>query len=88
MPYAAESLAATAAREARKIWPFLGGLGLVGYAVSSVTAGITEEVRAPAARASGGSVFVRAALPLPAGRLRAAWRSRAGGMLCAGVRLA
>ena len=53
MPYAAESIVVTAAREAKKIWPFLTGMAVVGAAVVKVTAAATPEVR-------------RA--PLPAGR--------------------
>lgn len=45
MPYAAESIVVTAAREAKKIWPFMAGMGLVGAAVVKVTASATPEVR-------------------------------------------
>jgi hypothetical protein len=47
MPYAAESVVLTAAREAKKIWPALVGLGTVGFAVVQVTASATPEARAP-----------------------------------------
>jgi hypothetical protein len=46
MPYAAESVLFTAAREAKKIWPALAGFGVVGFAVVKVTAGATPEARA------------------------------------------
>jgi hypothetical protein len=46
MPYAAESVLFTAAREAKKIWPALAGFGAVGFAVVKVTAGATPEARA------------------------------------------
>jgi predicted lysophospholipase L1 biosynthesis ABC-type transport system permease subunit len=46
MPYAAESVLLTAAREAKKIWPALVGLGTVGFAVVKVTAAATPEARA------------------------------------------
>ena len=42
MPYASESVVITAAREAKKIWPFLAGLGCVGAAVVAATSSITE----------------------------------------------
>ena len=50
MPYAAESVLVTAAREAKKIWPALAGFGAVGFAVVKVTAAATPEAR-PHARA-------------------------------------
>ena len=37
MPYAAEPVLATVTREARKMWPFLVGLGTVGYGVVFAT---------------------------------------------------
>jgi len=43
MPYQAESVVAFAAREAKKMWPFLAGFGVVGYGVTVATLGITEE---------------------------------------------
>jgi hypothetical protein len=46
MPYAAESIVVTAAREAKKIWPFMAGIAVVGAAVVKVTASATPEVRA------------------------------------------
>ena len=45
MPYAAESVLVTAAREAKKIWPALAGFGAVGFAVVKVTAAATPEAR-------------------------------------------
>ena len=50
MPYAAESIVVTAAREAKKIWPFLTGMAVVGAAVVKVTAAATPEVRRPSSR--------------------------------------
>ena len=50
MPYAAESIVVTAAREAKKIWPFLTGMAVVGAAVVKVTAAATPEVRRPCSR--------------------------------------
>ena len=46
MPYAAESILVTAAREAKKIWPFMAGMAVVGTAVVKLTASATPEVRA------------------------------------------
>jgi len=54
MPYAAESIVVTAAREAKKIWPFLTGMGVVGFAVVKVTAAATPEVRRPSSRLPAG----------------------------------
>ena len=54
MPYAAESIVVTAAREAKKIWPFLTGMGIVGFAVVKVTAAATPEVRRPSSRLPAG----------------------------------
>ena len=45
MPYAAESIFVTAAREAKKVWPMLAGMSVVGFAVVKVTAAATPEVR-------------------------------------------
>jgi hypothetical protein len=50
MPYAAESVLVTAAREAKKIWPALAGLGTVGFAVVKLTSSATPEARACAPR--------------------------------------
>ena len=44
MPYAAESIVVTAAREAKKIWPFMAGLSVVGFGVVKLTASATPEV--------------------------------------------
>jgi hypothetical protein len=53
MPYAAESIVVTAAREAKKIWPFLTGMAVVGFGVVKVTAAATPEVRHPSCRLQG-----------------------------------
>jgi len=37
MPFAAESVMSTVVRESRKMWPFLTGLGIVGYGVVFAT---------------------------------------------------
>ena len=43
MPYQSENMAIFAAREAKKMWPFLAGFGVVYYGVVRATMGITEE---------------------------------------------
>ena len=43
MPYATESFLRTAAREGKKMWPFLSGFAFVGSAVVYATTTITEE---------------------------------------------
>ena len=43
MPYRSESMIVFAAREAKKMWPFIAGFGVVGYGVTVATLGITEE---------------------------------------------
>jgi len=43
MPYQSESVLVFAAREAKKMWPFIAGFGVVGYGVTMATLGITEE---------------------------------------------
>ena len=43
MPYQSESVFIFAAREAKKMWPFIAGFGVVGYGVTMATLGITEE---------------------------------------------
>lgn len=39
MPYAAESIATTAVREAKKIWPLLAGLSFMGVVSYKATSG-------------------------------------------------
>ena len=43
MPFQSESVLVFAAREAKKMWPFIAGFGVVGYGVTMATLGITEE---------------------------------------------
>ena len=43
MPYASESFLRTAAREGKKMWPFLAGFAFVGTAVTYSTLTITSE---------------------------------------------
>ena len=43
MPYASESFLRTAAREGKKMWPFLAGFAFVGTAVTYATSTITSE---------------------------------------------
>jgi len=50
MPYAAESILVTIAREAKKVWPMWCGMAVVGAAVVKVTAAATPEVRARGSR--------------------------------------
>lgn len=45
MPYAAESMATTALREAKKIWPVLAGFSCMGYFAYSATSGAAAAVR-------------------------------------------
>ena len=42
MPYRSESMIVFAAREAKKMWPFLAGFAVVGFGVTQATLGITE----------------------------------------------
>ena len=42
MPYQSESMIVFAAREAKKMWPFLAGFAVVGFGVTQATLGITE----------------------------------------------
>lgn len=44
MPYATESIATTAFREAKKIWPLLAGLSVMGYASYKATSGAAAAV--------------------------------------------
>ena len=43
MPYASESFLRNAAREGKKMWPFLAGFAFVGAAVTYSTTTITSE---------------------------------------------
>jgi hypothetical protein len=42
MPYQSESMIVFAAREAKKMWPFLAGFAVVGFGVTQATLGVTE----------------------------------------------
>jgi hypothetical protein len=43
MPYQNQSMITFAAGQAKKMWPFIAGFGVVGYGVTVATLGITEE---------------------------------------------
>ena len=43
MPYASENMVVFAAREAKKMWPFIAGFGVVTYGVVSATMAVTPE---------------------------------------------
>ena len=43
MPYQNQSMITFAAGQAKKMWPFIAGFGVVGYGVTVSTLGITEE---------------------------------------------
>ena len=43
MPYQNQSIITFAAGQAKKMWPFIAGFGVVGYGVTVATLGITEE---------------------------------------------
>ena len=42
MPYQSEYMIVFAAREAKKMWPFLAGFAVVGFGVTQATLGVTE----------------------------------------------
>ena len=43
MPFQNQSMITFAAGQAKKMWPFIAGFGVVGYGVTVATLGITEE---------------------------------------------
>ena len=43
MPYASDNMVVFAAREAKKMWPFIAGFGVVTYGVVSATMAVTPE---------------------------------------------
>ena len=42
MPFQNQSMITFAAGQAKKMWPFIAGFGVVGYGVTVATLGITE----------------------------------------------